>query len=280
MKAKALSNIPPEVLTDSPQHISKLIGLRHALAESSSEYLQAAQFAKECKKQVDADQTKLNNYINYLTEQKMFDKKSEEEPVKHAKTEPVELKPVWPFPLPDGMRKLTIDEISKRDEVKQLSATLVGSARDKGFKVAGDVEVFCAGTDKASKLTDLATLGIKKLLDEVGQRQGTILLNALADVKAKWAEPAKTETDKPEGWPFPVAAPLCDHSIGQVGAKYPKVLTTAAAAKLVEAGVTTISDLNEKLTNNDSAFLVGIIGPGPAKKLVKAIADYVVAEQA
>lgn len=209
----------------------------------------------------------------------MFDKaKASNEKSKVKASEQTELKPVWPFPLPDGMRKLTLEEISKRDDVKSFSATLVGSARDKGYKTAGDVELACGGSEKTAKITDHATTAIRKLLEQLGQRQGTIILNALADVKAKWVEPAKAEAEKPEGWPFPVAAPLSDHSISQVANKFPKAITTPVAGKLVEAGVTTISYLNSKLTDNSDAFLVGIIGPGPAKKLVKAIADYVAAD--
>lgn len=267
------------IMEHAKEHLTKLVDLRCDEAATRSEWLEAKEYAAECKKRFEGARQKISSYLKDITEDTMFDKKpAKEKETKVKASEQTELKPVWPFPLPDGMRNLTLDEISKRDDVKSFSATLVGSARDKGFKVAGDVEVFCAGTDKAAKLTDLATLGIKKLLDEVGQRQGTILLNALADVKAKWVEPAKAEAEKPEGWPFPVAAPLCDHSISQVANKFPKSITTPAAGKLVEAGVTTISDLNAKLTDNSDAFLVGIIGPGPTKKLVKAIADYVVAD--
>jgi hypothetical protein len=274
VKTRSLSTIPPEVLTDSPHHIAKLVELRRALAESAAEYMQAVQYKNDCKKQVDADQTKLNNYINDLTEEKMFDKKVEGE-VKHAKTEPVELKPVWPFPLPEGMRGLTLEAIAEREEVKNFGKTLVSSLRDKGFKVAGDVEVFCGGDNKNAKLTDHASKGIEKFLAEIGQRQGTITLNALSDVKAKWVEPAAEASKKPEGWPFPVAAPFDQHTISQVTGKYPKAITTPAAAKLVEAGITRLEHLNEQLKGGDSGPLLSLIGPGPAKKLIEAVCKYI-----
>ena len=55
MKKTTVETILEEVLKDSPQHLKKLIDLRTSLGESTSEYLQADAYKKECRKQVDAD---------------------------------------------------------------------------------------------------------------------------------------------------------------------------------------------------------------------------------
>lgn len=267
------------IMEHAKEHLSKLVELRSEEASTRSEYLEAKEFAAECKKRFEGARQKISSYLKDITEDTMFDKAkvNNAKETKVKASEQTELKPVWPFPLTDSMRKMPLADIANADGVQGFSSMLIASMKDKGFSIAGDVETYCAGTDPNAKLTDLAAEGIKRFLTQVGQRQGAIVLNAIATVKAK--QPAETPqastVEKPEGWPFPVDAPLSDHSIGQVGQKYPKAITTAAAAKLVEAGVTTISDLNDKLTNGDSGFLIGIIGPGPTKKLIKAIADYV-----
>lgn len=266
------------IMEHAKEHLTKLVDLRSDEAATRSEWLEAKEYAAECKKRFEGARQKISSYLKDITEDTMFDKAKAEKETKVKASEQTELKPVWPFPLPESMRSLTLDDVSKRDEVKGLSAMIVGSARDKGYKTAGDVEDACGGSEKTAKITDHAATAIRKLLEQIGQRQGTVLLNALADVKAKWVEPSKEEAKKPEGWPFPVVDYLADHSISQVANKYPKCVTTAAAGKLVEADITTIGDLNEKLADGDSGFLVGIIGPGPAKKLIDAIAKYVAEE--
>lgn len=269
MPKEKTDNLLDQALKDSPQHITRLIELRGSIAEARAEYLDAAEHAKECKKTYEGARQKFENYLKDLVTPNMFDGAKGGKEAK-VKTEQTELQPVWPFPLPDDLRSIGLGDVSMNPNVKSFSAMIVGSLGDKGLKTAGDVEKFCCGDGKFTDPT-LAKAAIEKFLNEIGKRQGAIVLNALADVKAKW----KPEAGKTKDWPFPVDAPLCDHSISQVANKYPKLVTTAAATKLAEANVTTISDLNTKLAGGDSGFLIGIIGPGPAKKLIEAIVKYV-----
>jgi len=255
------------VMKDAPQHMTKLIELRKSITEARAEFLDAKEHANECKKAFEGARQKVENYLKDLTESNMFDKTKGKGKEAAVKTEQTELNPVWPFPLTADLREIGLGDVSMNPNVKSFSAMLVGRLADKGMKTAGDVEKFCCGDGKFTDPT-LAKQAMEKFLDEVGKKQGCIVLNALAAVKANW----KPANGKKKDWPFPVDGAIAGHTLGQLNEKFPKTLTTAALTKLAEADYLKISDLN---TMMDAKELTGIIGPGPAKKLVEAVVKYV-----
>lgn len=272
MAKSATDKMLDEVLKDSPQHLTKLLELRKAVTESRADYLDAKEHANECKKAFEGARQKIENYLKDLTEANMFDKAEGKGKGKEAavKTEQTELTPVWPFPLPADLREITLGDISCNEKVSGFSAMIAGSLRDKDLKTAGDVEKFCCGDGKFTDPT-LAKQAMEKFLETIGKKQGSIVLNALATVKANWTTPKKGKAGKVD-WPFPVDGAIAGHTLSQVNEKFPKTLTTAALTKLAESGYLKISDLN---TLTDAKELSGIVGPGPAKKLVEAVGKYV-----
>lgn len=266
MAKTAAEKVLNDVLKESPKHMTKLLELRGNVSTSRAEYLDAKEHFSECKKRYEGDRQKIDNYLKDLTEETVITKERKAEPVKVEQTE---LNPVWPFPLPDDLREIGLGDVSANEKVAGFSAMIVGSLRDKGMKTAGDVEKFCCGDAKFTDPT-LAKQAMDKFLEAIGKKQGTIVLNALATVKANW-KPATGKAGKVD-WPFPVDGAIAGHTLSQVNEKFPKTLTTAALTKLAESGYLKISDLN---TLTDAKELTGIIGPNPAKKLVEAVGKFV-----